>query len=122
MGDISNMNDIERLMRSDIGKAHLDEIVRMLKGHTIVEVSFSNETHFIATTLHLDKGGGTFLVFQPSLTIEAIREQFADVLEREYYKDYPERKPLFRARNNWSNAECQIIPSRLVGGGRTLSL
>ena len=92
MGDICDMNDLERFMRSQEGQAHLDEIRKMLRGRTIVDISFSNEVHFIATTLHLDDGE-TFVVFQPSLEVEAIREQFEEVLEREYFVDFPDRKP-----------------------------
>ena len=92
MGDICDMNDIERFFRSTEGKAHLEEIHQMLLGRTITEVSFSNEVHFVATTLHLDDGE-TFAVFQPSLEVEAIREQFEEALEREYYVDFPERRP-----------------------------
>ena len=92
MGDISNMNDIERFARSPEGKVHLDEIRQMLLGRKIVDVTFSNEVHFLATILHLDDAG-TFVVFQPSLEVGAIQEQFEDVIEREYYVDFPERKP-----------------------------
>ncbi len=92
MGDICDMNDLERFLRSPEGKAHLEEIRQMLKDRTVVDVEFSNEVHFIATTLYLDDGE-TFAVFQPSLEVEAIREQFEDALEREYYVDFPERKP-----------------------------
>jgi len=92
MGDICNMNDIERFMRSPEGQAHLDEIIAMLKGRTITNVSFSNEVQCIETTLHLDDGE-TFVVYQPSLEVDALREEFEDVIQREYYKDYPERRP-----------------------------
>ncbi|MCC6489689.1 MAG: hypothetical protein IT364_19500 [Candidatus Hydrogenedentes bacterium] len=92
MGDACNMADLERFMRSKSGTTHLEEIVEMLKGHRIVDVSFTNEVHCIATTLHLDDGT-TFALWQPSLEVDALREQFADVLEEEYYKDYPERIP-----------------------------
>ena len=92
MGDICDMHDLNRFMRSPEGAAHLDEIRRMLKGRTVVDVDFSNEVHFIATTLHLDDGE-TFFITQPSLEVEAIQEQFEELLEREYYIDFPERKP-----------------------------
>jgi len=92
MGDICDMNDLERFMRSTEGAAHLEEIRQMLKGRTIVDVSFSNEVHFVATTLHLDDGE-TFFITQPSLEVEAIREQFEAAIEREYYVDFPERRP-----------------------------
>jgi len=92
MGDICDMNDLERLLRSSEGQAHLEEIRQMLKGRTIIDVSFCNEVHFISTTLHLDDGG-TFFITQPSLEVDALREQFEEVIEREYYVDYPERRP-----------------------------
>jgi len=92
MGDLSDMNDCERFLRSSEGQAHLEEIVAMLKGRTIISVTFSNEVRYIATTLHLDDGG-TFLIFQPSLDVDALREQFAGVLEREYHIDHPKQKP-----------------------------
>ena len=92
MGDICDMNDLERMMRSTEGKAHLEEIRAMLLGHTINDVTFENQVHFISTTLHLDNGE-TFVVFQPSMEIEAIRDQFEKAIEREYYIDFPKRKP-----------------------------
>ena len=91
MGDLSNMNDLERFLRSPEGQAHLDEIIAMLKGRTITDVTFSNEVNFIETTLSLDDGE-TFVLFQPSLEVDALREEFADVIQREYYVDYPERR------------------------------
>jgi len=92
MGDISNMNDIDRFLRSRKGKAHLKKIVAMLKGRTITDVDFSNEVHCVSTTLHLDDGE-SFVIFQPSLDVDALRDEFAEAIEKEYYKDYPERRP-----------------------------
>ena len=92
MGDFCNMNDCERFMRSERGKAHLDEIIAMLKGRTIVEVTFSNEVSCVATTLWLDDNT-TFVVFQPSIEVDALRDEFAEAIEEEYFKDYPERRP-----------------------------
>ena len=91
MGDICNMNDIDRVLRSPEGQAHLEEIRAMLRGRTITEVSFSNEVHCIETILHLDDGE-TFAIYQPSLDVDALREEFADVIRREYHVDYPDRK------------------------------
>ena len=91
MGDICNMNDIDRVLRSPEGQAHLEGIRAMLKGRTITDLTFSNEVHCVATTLHFDDGE-TFAVYQPSLDVDALREEFADVIRREYSVDYPERK------------------------------
>jgi hypothetical protein len=90
MGDLCNLNDLDRFLRSSEGQAHLEEIRAMLKGRTITDLSFTNEVQFIETTLHLDDGE-TFLIIQPSLDVDTLREEFADVLRREYYVDYPER-------------------------------
>lgn len=91
MGDACNMADIERFMRSRNGKKHLKEIEKMLKGHTIVNVTFTNEVWTIATEIHLDDGE-SFVIFQPSLEVDTLREQFGDAIQKEYYKDYPERR------------------------------
>ena len=92
MGDICNQNDLDRFLRSPEGEAHLEEIVGMLKGRTITAVEFSNEIQFIATTLILDDGS-TFMLSQPSLDVDVIREEFHDALQREYLVDYPDRAP-----------------------------
>lgn len=92
MGDLCDHADVSRFLRSREGKAHLESIRRMLKGKTVVDVTFTNETCCIATTLRLDDDT-SFVLFQPSLTVEALREQFPEVLEREYHRDFPERRP-----------------------------
>ena len=86
------MNDLERFLRSDEGKARLNQIQCLLKGKTIVDIRFSNDVHFLSVLLDLDNGD-TFSVTQSSLSVVAIREKFADVIEREYYVDFPERRP-----------------------------
>lgn len=83
MGDICDMNDLDRFSRSPEGQACLDETRSLLEGRTIQRVTFSNEVSFIATTLELDHGESFFMV-QPSLEVGAIREAFQEVLEREH--------------------------------------
>jgi hypothetical protein len=92
MGDLSDQNDIDRFVRSSEGETYLNEIVAMLKGRTIVDVTFSNEVSFIDATLELDDGS-TYVIMPPSLDVDALREEFGDILKREYYVDYPERLP-----------------------------
>ena len=92
MGDLCNMNDIDRFLRCRKGKAHLKKIVAMLKGRTITDVTFSNEVHCVVTTLCLDDDT-TFVIHQPSLDVDALREEFVDAIQEEYYVDYPERRP-----------------------------
>ncbi len=92
MGDACDIADIERFLRSDEGKTHVKEIREILQGRTVTDVTFSNEGSCIATTLHLDNGK-TFVVFQPSLDVRALREQFGEAIEEEYFLDYPDRRP-----------------------------
>jgi hypothetical protein len=93
MGDLCDMNDLERFMRSPEGQSQLAEIQQQLEGRRIGKVTFSNEVHCIGTTLELDDDT-TFYIVQPSLEVDAIREQFEKIIEREYYSDFPHRKQL----------------------------
>jgi len=92
MGDIADLNDLERLLRSQEGRAFLETIRQSLVNRTIVNVDFTNEVHFITTTLLLEDGT-TVSLTHPDLDIGNIRKQFEAVLDREYYVDFPERKP-----------------------------
>lgn len=94
MGDLCDMNDLERFSRSPEGQECLAETRLMLEGRTIQKVSFSNEVNYIATTLELDNGE-FFFISQPSLEVGAIREDFDEVLEREHeleYRQFEEEK------------------------------
>jgi hypothetical protein len=91
MGDLSDLNDVARVMRSCEGQARLEGIRVSLVGRTVVDVEFTNETHSIAILLRLDDGD-TFLAMDPSLDVDALRDEFADVIQREYLVDYPERR------------------------------
>lgn len=92
MGDASDMADIDRFMRSEEGNKYLENIRAGLRGRMIVDVSFGNEVHCIATTLHLDDGN-VFEAQQSEHEVDALRENFREAIEREYFKDFPERRP-----------------------------
>ena len=92
MGDGFDYSDLDRIIRSREGDVHLHKMCAILKGRTVRDVRWSNETSCIALTLHLDNGD-TFVVYPPSLDVGVLREEFDEVLEREYYKDFPERAP-----------------------------
>ena len=92
MGDISNMNDLERFMRSPEGQEYLEAIRKTLTSRRIVKVDFVNEVHYVAMTLHLDDGTA-FTVSNSSLQVETLRMKFEEVIEREYYLDFPQRNP-----------------------------
>jgi len=91
MGDLSDMNDVARVARSPEGQARLDGIRASLLGRTITDVEFANEVHAISVLLRLDDGD-TFLAMDPSLDVDALRDEFAEVIAREYLVDYPERR------------------------------
>lgn len=103
MGDVCDMNDLDRFSRSPEGQACLTEIRSMLEGRTIRKVTFSNEVNYIATTLELDNGED-FFISQPSLEVGAIREEFEEALEREHDSEY-------RQFELEKNAKCQIATS-----------
>lgn len=92
MGDVCDMNDLDRFMRSAEGHAHLEDIRRSLVGRTIADVDFVNEFHHAAMHLRLSDGS-TFTVADESLEVESLREAFAEAIDREYRRDYPERVP-----------------------------
>ena len=83
MGDMSDMNDLDRVMRSSEGMARLDAIRAELVGRTIVGVDFSNGVRAISVTLRLDDGGA-FEAPDPSLEVDVLRDEFASVIRREY--------------------------------------
>lgn len=91
MGDLSDMNDLDRFMRSPQGQAQLDEMRRTLVGQRIVGVEFSNETCRIGITI-LVGYGGTFKCTKPDLEIDILREDFAGAIDSEYIADYPSWK------------------------------
>lgn len=88
MGDLCDMNDVARALRSPECQVRLDEIRASLAGRTITDVEFINTTHAISLLLHLDNDD-TFLAMDPSLDVDALREEFAEVLDRERLVDYP---------------------------------
>lgn len=92
MGDICDHNDLVRFMRSSEGQESLQDWRKTLLERIVVGVEFSNRIHAIAMTLHLDNGEAVDL-YHPSLEVDAIREEFRSVLEREFHRDYPDRAP-----------------------------
>ena len=92
MGDICNMNDLDRFLRSTEGQEHLDEILQKLVGRRIESVEFTNEVHHIGLTLHLDNNE-TIELMHSALDVDALRESHAEVLDREYFRDHPDQQP-----------------------------
>lgn len=92
MGDVSDMSDLKRFMRSKEGQAHLREIRHALIGRRVIAVEFAEGIQSIGLELNLDDGT-MFECQRPDLDVDALREDFVEVIDREYYKDYPERAP-----------------------------
>jgi len=92
MKDTSDMKEIDLFLRSRKGRAYLKKMVRMLKGRTITNMAFSNEGRCIATTLTLDDDSH-YVVYDPSLAVYELREQFGEAIEEAYYKELSKRGP-----------------------------
>ena len=92
MRDTSDMKDIDMFLRSRRGRAYLKKMVRTLKGRTITDMTFSNEGRCIATTLTLDDESH-YVVYDPSLAVYELREEFGEAIEEEYYKKLSKRGP-----------------------------
>lgn len=94
MGDLCDINDVERVLRSPEGRERLNALRRSMVGRMVVDVTFANDVHGIATHLYLDDGQ-IFLSMDPLLSVECLREDFPDVIRREYLVDYPDRRDHF---------------------------
>lgn len=90
MEDRDKLEDIERFMQSEEGEEALAETSNALEGRTIRSVTFSNSVWCIATELHLDNGE-CFVIYQPSLQVEAIREALSVMPDEERQKDHLEQ-------------------------------
>jgi hypothetical protein len=82
MGDGSDYNDIDRFLKSNSGKEHLNIIRRSLVGKTISDVHFENNTQNVKTLLITD-GGSRFYCTQPCHDVNVIRELFGAEIESE---------------------------------------
>lgn len=91
MGDLCDQADIERILRSPEGQTELAEIRRSLVNRRITNVHFTNLIHCAGIEIELDDEE-IFCCQLPELDVDAIRQRFEVVLDREYDKDYPERK------------------------------
>jgi len=80
MGDICDMNDVGRFMRSAEGKKHLGTLRSQLVRRRIKDITFSNEVFGVMMILHLDSGA-TFVVLDLSLTVDTLRDEFPEAIE-----------------------------------------
>jgi hypothetical protein len=94
MGDASDYADVDRFMRSREGQRALDQFQQSLLEKVICDVTFCHLSTGVSVTLHFTDGGHLDLtVVEQAFSIESLRDRYKRVLEREYYIDFPERKP-----------------------------
>jgi hypothetical protein len=93
MGDASDYADVTRFQRSPEGQLRLIQFREQLKGKQIISVEYNTLSTGVSITLVFEDGQTLNLDAAVSqFSVEALRKKFALVLEREYYKDFPERK------------------------------
>lgn len=80
MGDGADHADIEHLLTSSLGKAHLASTADALAGRTIARVSFENRTDHVQTVLHLDDGS-IWKAAEQQHDIGYLRAHFPELLE-----------------------------------------
>ena len=101
MGDISDLADVQRFMRAREGDAALKKFRDGLVGKRIAEVEYEAHPSGVGVTLILEDGDYLDLTeVQSAFAIETLRDRYKRVLEREYYIDFPERKPGGRGRRS----------------------
>jgi hypothetical protein len=92
MGDASDTSDLERFMRSPEGQDYLEKFRYNLLEQQIIDVLFYVEDDRVMVFLKCATGN-SFHFQHRELSLDWLWENFGDVLQREYYRDYPERKP-----------------------------
>jgi hypothetical protein len=98
MGDASDYAEVARFMRSPEGQRALDKFQQSLLEKVISDVTFCHLSTGVSVTLHFADGGHLDLtVVEQAFAIESLRDRYKHVLEREYYFDFPERKPVRRS-------------------------
>jgi hypothetical protein len=94
MGDASDYAEVARFMRSPEGQRALDKFQQSLVEKVICDVTFCQLSTGVSVTLHFADGGHLDLtIVEQAFAIESLRDRYKHVLEREYYVDFPERKP-----------------------------
>lgn len=94
MGDASDYATVCHFRRAPEGKAALEKFRQGLLNKVISDVTFCELSTGVSVTLHFADGGHLDVtVVEQAFSVESLRDRYAAVLEREYYVDFPERKP-----------------------------
>lgn len=94
MGDASDYAEVGRFMRTPEGQRALEQFRQSILGKTISDVTFCHLSTGVSVTLHYADGGHLDLsVVEQAFSTESLRQRYAWLLEREYYVDFPNRRP-----------------------------
>ncbi len=99
MGDASDRADVERFMRSETGQKILAKTRKEFQGRWISSISFSDDVDGVTGMITFTAGDPVNVIL-PGLTLGLIREEYDEVLEEEYYRDFPERRPKANEEEN----------------------
>lgn len=92
MGDTSDHADVVRLMRSAQGQQVMADVRARLRGLWITDVSFAPDIIGIVVTLTFQQSDAQPIeILMPHLFLDELRNNYSDVLDAEYAKDFPER-------------------------------
>ncbi len=92
MGDASDHADVVRFMRSETGRKILAKTRKEFQGRWISDISFADDVEGVTGMITFHAGDPVNVIL-PGLTLGLIREEYDDVLQEEYYRDFPERRP-----------------------------
>lgn len=94
MGDASDFADVCRFTRSPEGQRALEKFKASVTGKRIVGASFCELSTGVSITLLLEDGDYLDLsIVEQAFAVKSLRDRYRAVLEREYYVDFPDRKP-----------------------------
>ena len=90
MGDASDFADLQRFMASPEGQAKLSAVRQQLEGKRITSVCFSADALYIRLKL-LFEDSSSVSCMMLELSLFAIRDEYGDVLDREYHAHHASR-------------------------------
>ena len=92
MGSLCDMADIERFMRSPEGEARMNAIAQDFVGKTVTSLEFDADIDRVTVCLVFNSGESSVGITLDELDVDSIRAEYPDMLKREYFVDFPERK------------------------------
>jgi len=97
MGDASDYAEVGGFMRCPEGQRALEQFRQSQLDKVISDVSYCHLSTGVSVTLHFADGSHLDLsIVGQAFSVESLRQRYGGVLEREYYVDFPHRKPVGR--------------------------